>query len=224
MCSEAVWYRFGDELRGSNHISAPILDVEMAEQDEVRRPIQIPQMPPSPKKVAHRKMNKVIHNVEVEKQENLDIFYLMLTLRFVNALLVQTFFQPDEYFQSLEPAWRIAFGGDSGAWITWVSMVPHLHFCITNESQEWQHQLRTSMHPVLFAGIYYVSDTVMKGLSMYPQFRAMILVYLPKVFQGIIAAYGDYYTWKLADKVYERGSNYAWTAVGLSGEVLDDIN
>jgi len=48
------------------------------------------------------------------------VFTGLLVLRIVNALSIQTFFQPDEYFQSLEPAWQIAFGQDSGAWITWV--------------------------------------------------------------------------------------------------------
>lgn len=56
----------------------------------------------------------------------------------------------------------------------------------------------------------------MKSLSMYPQFRAMILVHLPKVFQGVIAALGDFYTWKLADKVYGRGSNFSWTSLTVS--------
>lgn len=50
----------------------------------------------------------------------LTIFGLLLAFRIVNALSIKTFFQPDEYFQSLEPAWRIAFGADSGAWTTWV--------------------------------------------------------------------------------------------------------
>lgn len=50
-----------------------------------------------------------------------DILNLLLAFRFINALLVKTFFQPDEYFQALEPAWRLAFGTESGAWITWVS-------------------------------------------------------------------------------------------------------
>ena len=45
----------------------------------------------------------------------------LLAIRVANALLVKTFFQPDEYYQSLEPAWHIAFGEGSGAWITWVS-------------------------------------------------------------------------------------------------------
>ena len=49
-----------------------------------------------------------------------DVFLFLLAFRLLNALCVRTFFQPDEYFQALEPAWRIAFGEDSGAWITWV--------------------------------------------------------------------------------------------------------
>jgi Alg9-like mannosyltransferase family len=52
------------------------------------------------------------------------VFSLLLSLRIVNSLVVRTFFQPDEYFQSLEPAWRLAFGDDSGAWITWVYCIP----------------------------------------------------------------------------------------------------
>jgi phosphatidylinositol glycan class B len=48
------------------------------------------------------------------------VFLLLLALRILNALTIKTFFQPDEYYQSLEPAWRLAFGAESGAWITWV--------------------------------------------------------------------------------------------------------
>ena len=69
------------------------------------------------------------------------------------------------------------------------------------------------MHPALFAAFYYVFDTLMKNLSMYPQFRAMVVVLAPKLLQGVIAGLGDFYTWKLADKIYGRGSNYAWSAV-----------
>lgn len=50
-----------------------------------------------------------------------NIFLFLLAFRLVNALAVRTFFQPDEFFQSLEPAWQIAFGKGQGAWITWVS-------------------------------------------------------------------------------------------------------
>lgn len=63
----------------------------------------------------------------VQEQQIKDILYLLLILRFINAIAVQTFFQPDEYFQSLEPAWQMAFGPSSGAWITWVSILPLFH-------------------------------------------------------------------------------------------------
>jgi phosphatidylinositol glycan class B len=55
------------------------------------------------------------------RDSTLSVFALLLAFRLVNALTLRTFFQPDEYFQSLEPAWQLAFGGASDAWITWVT-------------------------------------------------------------------------------------------------------
>lgn len=54
-----------------------------------------------------------------------NILLFLIAFRLVNAFTVRTFFQPDEYFQSLEPAWQIAFGESQGAWITWVSGVAY---------------------------------------------------------------------------------------------------
>lgn len=53
-----------------------------------------------------------------------DALTMLFGYRLLNALCVRTFFQPDEYFQVLEPAWKIAFGQDSGAWMTWVGAAP----------------------------------------------------------------------------------------------------
>jgi hypothetical protein len=61
-----------------------------------------------------------------------DILLFLIAFRILNALSVRTFFQPDEYFQGLEPAWRIAFGEDSGTWITWVPPPWHLLHIIAN--------------------------------------------------------------------------------------------
>ncbi|KAJ9320094.1 CAZyme family GT22 [Paecilomyces variotii] len=133
-------------------------------------------------------------------QERLDtaasqnILLSLIAFRILNALCVRTFFQPDEFFQSLEPAWQLAFGKDSGAWITW----------------EWTHHLRSSIHPILFAAVYYVADILSWCLRLSPLTRAEVLVVAPKITQAIIAAVGDYYTWKLAGKVYGQGSNEAW--------------
>lgn len=98
--------------------------------NESRRSLPIPQSERGLRREtdAKSKANATVYHHEVEKQENLDILYLLLAFRFVNALLVQTFFQPDEYFQSLEPGWQMAFGADSGAWITWVSTYPYLKY------------------------------------------------------------------------------------------------
>lgn len=54
------------------------------------------------------------------RRPDTSMLLLLLAARAINALAVKTFFQPDEYFQSLEPAWQAAFGHESGAWITWV--------------------------------------------------------------------------------------------------------
>jgi hypothetical protein len=56
----------------------------------------------------------------VNEQTVKDIFWLLIVFRFANSLCMKTFFQPDEYYQALEPAWQMAFGSESGAWITWV--------------------------------------------------------------------------------------------------------
>jgi hypothetical protein len=49
-----------------------------------------------------------------------DALAVLFAFRLVNVLCVRTFFQPDEYFQALEPAWQLVFGPESGAWMTWV--------------------------------------------------------------------------------------------------------
>ena len=66
------------------------------------------------------KSEKTGPHSEVLSAQVTDVLTLLLVFRFLNAICVRTFFQPDEYFQALEPAWKIAFGGASGAWMTWV--------------------------------------------------------------------------------------------------------
>jgi phosphatidylinositol glycan class B len=56
----------------------------------------------------------------LERSSSQNVLLFLIAFRLVNALCVRTFFQPDEFFQSLEPAWDIVFGKESGAWITWV--------------------------------------------------------------------------------------------------------
>ncbi|MCJ1251171.1 glycosylphosphatidylinositol anchor biosynthesis [Trapelia coarctata] len=129
-----------------------------------------------------------------------DILLFLIAFRILNALSIRTFFQPDEYFQSLEPAWQIAFGTDGGAWITW----------------EWKHYLRSAIHPYLFAALYKLSAAISTALSLSPAYNAELLIASPKVLQAVITALGDCYTWKLGQKVYGSRSNEAWAALALT--------
>lgn len=73
------------------------------------------------KKHKHKsRTRKAVRNA-IQSANAQDILLFLIAFRILNALTIQTFFQPDEYFQSLEPAWQLAFGESSGAWITWVS-------------------------------------------------------------------------------------------------------
>ncbi|KAJ5610701.1 hypothetical protein N7510_007420 [Penicillium lagena] len=129
-----------------------------------------------------------------------NIFLFLLAFRLLNSLAIRTFFQPDEFFQSLEPAWQIAFGKDQGAWITW----------------EWRHQLRSSLHPLLFAAIYKTADLLASVLALGPAPHAELLIVAPKTAQAVVSAIGDFYTWKLARRVYGTGSREAWTTLAVT--------
>ncbi|KAL8977490.1 MAG: hypothetical protein Q9205_006720, partial [Flavoplaca limonia] len=148
----------------------------------------------------HEKSSRraLLHVKEVTTSQ--DVLLFLVTIRVLNALCIRTFFQPDEYFQSLEPAWEIAFGSDSGAWITW----------------EWKNRLRSAIHPTLFAGVYWMSAELSKLLQLTPHNHAELLLAAPKVTQAVIAALADYYTWRLGERMYGRRSNEAWAALFLS--------
>ncbi|ODQ64611.1 hypothetical protein NADFUDRAFT_42918 [Nadsonia fulvescens var. elongata DSM 6958] len=102
---------------------------------------------------------------------------LLIALRVFNALSIKTFFQPDEYWQSLEPAHKLVYGY---GYLTW----------------EWVLGLRSIVHPLIFAGVYRAAEWFQTSPGM------MILA--PKIFQGIMAAMGDFYLYKLG---YSMGGN-----------------
>ncbi|KAJ5774134.1 GPI mannosyltransferase [Penicillium paradoxum] len=129
-----------------------------------------------------------------------NILLYLIAFRLANAFALKTFFQPDEYFQSLEPAWQIAFGQGQGAWVTW----------------EWRHQLRSSLHPLFFAALYKVADFFASTLSVSPGTRAELLIAAPKIAQAVIAAIGDFYTWKLAVRVYGDDSRGSWATLAAT--------
>ncbi|PRT55695.1 GPI mannosyltransferase 3 [Wickerhamiella sorbophila] len=97
--------------------------------------------------------------------------WLIIAFRVVNAFLIKTFFQPDEYFQSWEKAHNDVFGYGQ---VTW----------------EWKSSVRTSLVPLVFGGLFRLANLLHINY-MVPG----------KVFCGLVAATGDIYTYKLALKL-----------------------
>ena len=112
----------------------------------------------------------------------------VFVFRLLNAFSIKTFFQPDEYFQALEPAHRLVFGY---GYLTW----------------EWHEALRSSLHPLLYAAAYKAFDVFM------PESWAVIAA--PKVTGALIATVSDIYVYKLARK-YWRNQGVANTALAMS--------
>lgn len=79
--------------------------------------------------------------------------------------------------------------------------------------QEWKNHLRSAIHPVIFAAVYRFTTGLAWVLRLSPTYRADLLIAAPKVVQAVFAAVGDYYTWKLGERIYGTGSNEAWAAV-----------
>lgn len=63
---------------------------------------------------------------------------VIFCIRLANALSITTFFQPDEYYQALEPAHNFVFGY---GYITW----------------EWKEHLRASFHPLIYSMGYFLT-------------------------------------------------------------------
>lgn len=72
--------------------------------------------------IANRTTPAMTSQATLRQQGSLHFRHILL-LRLVNALTIATFFQPDEYFQALEPAYQVAFGAQSNTWVTWVSIL-----------------------------------------------------------------------------------------------------
>lgn len=111
------------------------------------------------------------------------LILILVSIRIFNALTIKTFFQPDEYWQSLEPAHTHVYGYGFQTW-------------------EWRERLRSAAHPLVYAGIFKLADKL--GID---------IVIAPKIFQGIVAALGDYYQYVLAKRILGgEGGNIALIA------------
>ncbi|KAH9449813.1 hypothetical protein Pst134EB_033048 [Puccinia striiformis f. sp. tritici] len=117
--------------------------------------------------------------------------------RLLNALSSQTFFQPDEYYQSLEVAHRLVFGYGYQSW-------------------EWQPTsdgssggIRSPLHPFLFVPGYWILRVL--GLD-----HTRLLIIAPKIVQAGIATVTDVATYSLANVLLTPSYSSAALACSLT--------
>lgn len=82
--------------------------------------------------------------------------------------------------------------------------------------QEWREGLRSSLHPLLFAGVYRVAAHINGILGLSIGARSAVLLAAPKLLQACFAAAMDYATYKLASQTYGHGSRAAYAALALT--------
>lgn len=101
-------------------------------------------------------------------------------VRVLQAVLIQTFFQPDEYFQSLEVAHHAVFGYGH---LTW----------------EWStsNPIRSILFPSLWIPVYWLLK--ISGLD-----ETNALIVCPKILQGFFAAITDVSVCRLSRRLFGR--------------------
>ncbi|EPX72035.1 pig-B [Schizosaccharomyces octosporus yFS286] len=115
------------------------------------------------------------------------MWFVVFAFRWWNALWVKTFFQPDEFYQSLEVAHHLVFGY---GFLTW----------------EWRNSIRSGLHPLIFACLYQL----LKLLGWDSNYTVMLSA--PRILQGTFSAILDYATYQFA--LHRYGSRAArWTLV-----------
>lgn len=120
----------------------------------------------------------------------LSLFCVILPLRLFNAFTVQTFFQPDEFFQALEPAHKMVYGY---GYLTW----------------EWKEGLRSSLHPLLYVAAYKLASLAP------PPVEELAVWAAPRIVGALVATIGEVYLYKFA-LAYSKSIQVAAIAVLLS--------
>ncbi|KSA00156.1 GPI mannosyltransferase 3 [Debaryomyces fabryi] len=112
-------------------------------------------------------------NIIEQPLPTLKLFVGLFFIRLVNALTIKTFFQADEFYQCLEPAYNLVFGS---GYITW----------------EWDEAIRSSIHPLLYALGYKIASYIPLGNGP--------IIVIPKVIGALIASIGEVYLYKFSKR------------------------
>lgn len=93
------------------------------------------------------------------------MYWSLLLLRLASVVVVQTFFVPDEFWQSLEVAHGIVYGYGYRTW-------------------EWRHCIRSYLTPAVIAALYWLLKVT--GLD-----SRQALIYTPRLLQALLTWLGD---------------------------------
>ncbi|KAM0786678.1 hypothetical protein ACM66B_002125 [Microbotryomycetes sp. NB124-2] len=120
--------------------------------------------------------------------------------RALNALVSRSFFQPDEYWQSLEVAHRIVFGYGFETW-EWRTTGDH---GVGGLLQGGRGGIRSAVHPMMFVPILWTLELLRLD-------DTALLTVAPRLLQAIFAVGTDWATYKAADRLL--GRRYAQVAL-----------
>jgi phosphatidylinositol glycan class B len=137
-----------------------------------------------------------------------DTTILAPLVRIVIALSTRTFFQPDEYFQSLEPAHFLVFGYGYLTW-EWLSPQPirSVIYPALNVPIYWLLKVTGLDSSWLLVCKWLLNLVALTSRCSWPQIAG------PRVMHGAFAALTDIWVGKLARQIL--GDRYASTAVSL---------
>ncbi|KER27548.1 hypothetical protein T265_13774 [Opisthorchis viverrini] len=102
------------------------------------------------------------------------LFSALLVFRLLNALLIQTTFVPDEFWQSIEVAHKWSFGYGTLTWEWWPETA-----------------LRSPLHPLIFSVLYNLGSVF--GLD-----SRTFVVLVPRLFHAVLAAAADLHLYRFA--------------------------
>ncbi|KAK0525777.1 glycosylphosphatidylinositol anchor biosynthesis [Tilletia horrida] len=140
-------------------------------------------------------------------------FSVLLLIRLLNAACAQTYFQPDEFWQSLEVAHRIVFGYGHLTW-EWRDgrATSPSSSLLSSDDSGWDavmagSPVRSIAYPAVFVPVYWA----LKVLALDDTF---LLTLLPRLLQGVFAAVGDWYAFRLARRC--ASERVAWIFLVLT--------
>lgn len=129
---------------------------------------------------------------ETLTKTTIKIFALFLLIRIASIIFVQTFYEADEYWQSLEVAHKVVFGY---GYLTW----------------EWIEGIRSYIYPLIFAAVYQILYYI--GLD-----TPLFLIYAPRFLEALLSAYSDlcFYRWsgELKWAAYLMACQWFWFYMG----------